>query len=369
MKIRIDRVTASSARKIARRCDKPAWGRVFSDRMFAAEWDQKRGWHHPRVTAYGPIPLDPAANVLHYAQQVFEGLKAHRLADGKVALFRPEKHSARLDASAARLCMPTVGPELFHDALFTLIDLDRAWVPLCGTGALYIRPTIIATEAVLGVRVSSTFLFYVIVGPVGPYFPTGFKPVRIYVEPSFVRSTVGSIGFAKSAGNYAASLLPGKTAHDKGCDQVLFLDAKEHRYLEELGGMNVFCVRDGVLLTPPLSGSILPGVTRASILELAPRLGMKAEERPIAIDELLADLGSGRVSEMFAVGTAAVVTSIGSLVVKDRTVQVTGDRVGPVAHRLYDHLSGLHRGEVNDELGWMQVIPERRAAKLVKRRR
>jgi branched-chain amino acid aminotransferase len=361
MKIHIDLVTPSPARTIAKRCNKPVWGRVFSDRMFLAEWNKERGWHRPRVSAYAPIPLDPAANVLHYAQQVFEGLKAHRLHDGQIALFRPEKHGERLDRSAARLCMPAIGPELFHDAIFTLIGLERAWVPACGKGSLYIRPTIIATEAVLGVRVSATFLFYVIVGPVGPYFPTGFKPVKIYVEPSYVRSAVGSIGAAKSAGNYAASLLPGKTAHDKGCDQVLFLDALEHRYLEELGGMNVFCVRDGALLTPPLSGSILPGVTRASILELAPRLGIKAEERPIALDELLADIESGSVTEMFAAGTAAVVTSIGSLIVKDRVVRVTGDQVGPVAARLYEQLSRIHRGEVADELGWMQMVPEAKA--------
>jgi branched-chain amino acid aminotransferase len=289
-------------------------------------------------------------------------LKAHRLHDGRVALFRPDRYAQRLDVSAARLCMPPVGPKLFHDAITTLVNLERAWVPPCGAGALYVRPTLIATEAVLGVRVSETYLFYVILSPVGPYFPTGFKPVKIYVEPTYVRSAVGGIGFAKSAGNYAASLLPGKIAYDKGCDQVLFLDAKEHRYLEELGGMNVFCVIDGTLVTPALSGSILSGVTRRSILELAPKLGVKTQERPIAIDEVLHGLTTGRVTEVFAVGTAAVVTAIGELVVRgdgvrDRTIRVASGTVGPLAERLYTELCGLHCGEIKDDFGWVQVVP------------
>ena len=363
MKIRIDSVTPTPAKIIAEKCRNPAWGRVFSDRMFLAEWDEKRGWHDARITRYSPLTLDPATNVLHYAQQVFEGLKAHRALNRGVALFRPGKHGERLNTSAARLCMPAVGPELFHDAVFALVELEQAWVPPCGTGSLYVRPTLIATEAALGVRVSATYLFFIIAGPVGPYFPTGFKPVKIYVEPNYVRSSVGSIGFAKASGNYAASLLSAKTAHDKGCDQALFLDAKEHRYLEELGGMNVFCVIDGTLMTPPLTGSILPGVTRASILELAPRLGLKALERPITIDEVLRGVDTGRVSEMFAVGTAAVVTSIGSLLVRDQLVRITGDEVGPVARKLYAELSGLHRGEIADPLGWMQAVPAPKAAR------
>ncbi|MBI5508972.1 MAG: branched-chain amino acid aminotransferase [Deltaproteobacteria bacterium] len=360
MKIEIDAVKSSSASQIARKLKGLHFGREFSDRMFLADWSERRGWHAPRVVAHGPLTLDPAANVLHYAQQVFEGLKAHRLKDGGIAIFRPNMHALRFDCSAERLCMPPVGTELFGAAVDTLVDLERRWVPPSGAGALYIRPTLIATEAVLGVRVSSTYLFFVIVGPVGPYFPNGFKPVKIYVEQSYVRSTPGSIGFAKSAGNYAASLLAGRHAYERGCDQVLFLDAKEHRYLEELGGMNVFAVIDGVLTTPPLSGSILPGVTRATILELAPRLGLEARERPIALDEITRGLEHGRVTEMFAVGTAAVVTAIGKLVVGDQTHTVHHGGVGKIAQTLYDRLTGIHTGVIPDTDGWMHEVREHR---------
>ncbi len=358
MAIRVHDAPSSARATIEEKWKHLPFGEVFTDRMALARWDERRGWHDLEIRPYGPLQLDPAANVLHYAQQVFEGLKAHRWSDGKVALYRPEQHADRLDRSAARLCMPPVGRELFLEAVRTLVDLERAWVPPAEIGTLYIRPTLIGIEPALGVRVSETYLFYVITCPVGPYFPRGFLPVNIWVEPELVRAAAGGIGFAKSAGNYAASLMAGRAAQKHACDQVLFLDAREHRFLEELGGMNVFCVIDGVLTTPPLGGTILPGITRASILELAPRLGLEAAERPIAIDDLVRGLASGAVSEMFAVGTAAVVTAIGGLVWKGETIAVGGGKAGPMASRLYEELTGIHRGSKPDPFAWMQVVPQ-----------
>jgi branched-chain amino acid aminotransferase len=359
MNIRIHDVKSSTRTHITAKHEHLTFGETFTDRMFSAHWTGQKGWHDAEIMPYGPLQLDPAANVLHYAQQAFEGLKAHRWPDGRIAIFRPEQHADRLDRSAERLCMPKVGRELFLEAVETLVDLERDWVPQPERGTLYIRPTIIGTEAALGVRVSRSYIFYVITCPVGAYFPRGFTPVTIYVEPQLVRAAPGGIGFAKSAGNYAASLLAGKQAHAHGCDQVLFLDAHEHRYLEELGGMNVYCVFDGVLTTPPLSGSILPGITRASILELAPTLGHQVAERPITIDEVLAGLKQGRLTEMFAVGTAAVVTAIGGLNWENQLQRVGDGKAGPVAQKLYDRLTGIHRSKGEDTFNWMRVVPPR----------
>lgn len=363
MDIRIADARLTPPDEIARRKENPGFGRVFADRMFVAEWTESTSrWNDPAIVPYAPIPLDPAANVLHYAQEVFEGLKAYSWPDGRVALFRPEMNGRRLNNSADRMCMPRVPEDMWIHAIETLVDLERAWIPTDGEGSLYIRPTMIGTEASLGVKVSSSFLFYIIVGPVGPYFPTGFKPVRIWVTREFVRASVGGIGFAKTAGNYAASLLPGRIAAEKGCSQVLYLDARERRYIEELGGMNVMCRFGGRLVTPPLTGSILPGVTRDSILRLAPDFGYEVEERPIAIDEIVDGAKSGELEEMFAVGTAAVVTSIGELLVEDEPVRIADGGVGKTARELYDRLTAIQYGRAEDPYGWTRIVEPRGAS-------
>jgi len=345
---------------IARKKKDPGFGRTFSDRMLTVRWTSGQGWHDAQIVPYGPISLDPAANVLHYAQEIFEGLKAYRWEDGSLVLFRPEKNAERFDNSARRLCMPAVGTGMFLEAVETLVDLERRWVPEDGKGSLYIRPTMIATEASLGVKVSSEYLFYVIVGPVGPYFPTGFKPVRIYVTREYVRAAVGGIGFAKTSGNYAASLLPGSIAKENDCSQVLYLDAKEQRYIEELGGMNVYCQFENRLVTSPLTGSILPGVTRDSIRHLAPELGLEVDERPVSIEEIEEGVNSGSLKEMFAVGTAAVVTAIGELRIEGYGDLVVGDGgVGRTAESLYDRLTGIQFGREPDSHGWTRKVRSR----------
>ena len=356
MEIKVRPVQTSTPQEIAEKLKDPGFGRTFSDRMFLCRWNAAQGWHDAEIVPYGPLALDPAANVLHYAQEVFEGLKAYAWEDGRVALFRPEKNGERFNSSARRLCMPQVDPELWAAAIEKLVRLEQAWIPRDGKGSLYIRPTLIGTEPSLGVKVSRDYLFFIIVGPVGPYFASGFKPVRIYVQREYVRAVVGGIGFAKTSGNYAASLLPGKVALDKGCSQVLYLDAKELKYIEELGGMNVFCRFGDTLATSPLTGSILPGVTRDCILKLGPEMGYKVEERPISIDEVVAGAAAGDLKEMFAVGTAAVVTAIGTLQVEDREVVIGDGAVGKASQALYDRLTGIQYGRLEDKHGWVRTL-------------
>lgn len=360
MEISVQEAKLTPLAEIAQRKQDPGFGAVFSDRMFIAGWTREKGqWFNAGIVPRAPIPLDPAANVLHYAQEAFEGMKAYLWEDGRVALFRPEKNGERFNRSCDRLCMPRISSEMWIDAIEQLVDLERAWIPEDGKGSLYIRPTIIGTEASLGVKVSSSFLFYIITGPVGPYFKSGFKPVRIHVTREYVRAAVGGIGAAKTAGNYAASLLPGRIAAEKGCSQVLYLDAKEHRYLEELGGMNVFCLFGNTLVTPPLAGSILPGVTRLSILEMGPSLGYEVLERPIAIDEVVAGAKSGALKEMFAVGTAAVVTPIGEVLVEDEPVVVGDGQAGPHAKKLYGAITDIQFGRAEDKFGWTRIVKKR----------
>ncbi len=360
MEIKIHPVSETPREEIEKKKKDPGFGRVFSDRMFRCRWNEEKGWHDPEIVPYGPISLDPAANVLHYGQEVFEGLKAYAWEDGRVALFRPEKNGERIDNSARRLCIPPVGPELWLEAIETLVDLERAWIPTDGKGSLYIRPTIIGDEPGLGVSASNSYLFYIIVGPVGPYFPSGFKPVKIYIQKEYVRAAVGGIGFAKTSGNYAASLLPGKIAKEKGCAQVLYLDAKEFKYIEELGGMNVMCLFGKTLATPALDGSILPGVTRDSILTLAREMGYEVEERRISVDEIREGVRTGALNEMFAVGTAAVVTSIGTLLIEEEEVVIGDGGVGEAARSFYERLTGIQFGRLPDPFGWTRIVPEKR---------
>jgi len=340
--------------------DKPGFGQAFTDHMVVASWSVDRGWHDQKVTAYAPLKVSPAAAVLHYAQEIFEGLKAYRHEDGSVWGFRPEVNAARFSRSATRLALPQVPEEDFVAALRALVTVDESWVPQAETGetSLYLRPYMIATEAALSVRPAREVLFGVIASPAGPYFDTGPKPVSIWLTTSSIRATPGGTGAAKCGGNYAASLAAQAEAIANGCDQVAFVDAVERHWLEEIGSMNLFFVyADGKIVTPELSGSILEGVTRASVLDLARDLGHEVDERRISADEWRDGLRSGEITEVFASGTAAVITPIGRLAWSDGDLTI-GDHsvdygVGPVTATLRKSLLDLQYGRTPDPRGWL----------------
>jgi len=331
------------------------FGKIFTDRMFLAEWSAGKGWHDARIKPYEPFMLDPACLVLHYAQEIFEGLKAYKWEDGRIALFRPEMNARRFQSSADRLCMPEVPEDLFLSGVEKLVSLERDWIPTAPGTSLYIRPALIAVEPVLGVKTSDHYYFYVILSPVGAYYAAGFNPVSILVEDQYVRATPGGTGEAKTGGNYASSLKAGLEAKKKGYDQVLWLDGRERRYIEEVGAMNMFFAYGTHIVTAPLSGSILAGVTRDSVLKLATTLGCTVEERPIEVNELMADFRSGKITEAFGSGTAAVITPVGKLCYKDECVSV-GQGVGSLTQKLYDTLTGIQTGKIADEFGWVRFI-------------
>ena len=333
------------------------FGQVLADLMLRIEHDPERGWHDAVVGPLAPITLSPAAKVLHYSQEIFEGHKAYRWPGGEVALFRPELNAARFNASARRLGMPEIPEALQLAATELLVDLLREWTPP-EPGALYVRPTMIGVDPALGVGPSRDQLYYVICCPVGPYFG-GFEDIAVLVEEREVRAAPGGVGTAKTGGNYAAGIPAQRRAKEAGFDQVLWLDAVQHRYIEELNAMNVFLVQDGVLLTPPTSGTILPGITRRSLLGLAEEAGIEAEERPLDIDEVARGIASGTVTEMFAVGTAVVVTPIGALGYKGQRLEISPGRPRAVARRLFEELTGIQFGRVPDRHGWMRVIGRR----------
>jgi branched-chain amino acid aminotransferase len=334
------------------------FGRVFADLMVQIRHTEQQGWQDAAVVPFGPLSLSPAAKVLHYSAEIFEGHKAYRLADGRVALFRPELNARRLNASARRLRLPEIPEALQLRAVQALVHEVRAWVPSAPDTALYLRPTLIGTEAALGVGPAAEHLYYVIAAPVGSYFGNGFASVAIRVEETRVRAAPGGMGAAKTGGNYAAGVEAQQCALEAGFDQVLWLDARERRYVEELSAMNLFVVQDGVLVTPPLSDTILAGITRQSILELAPELGLRVAERPLAIDDLVAGLRSGRVSEVFAVGTAAVVTPVGTLGYQGQRVTVADGQPGPAVRTIREALTGLQYGRRPDLHGWMRIVED-----------
>ncbi|CAH2030920.1 branched-chain amino acid aminotransferase [Trichlorobacter ammonificans] len=335
---------------------KLGFGRQFTDRMFLAEWSVDRGWHSARIKPYEPFVLDPAALVFHYSQEIFEGLKAYKWQDNRIALFRPEMNARRFNHSAARLCMPEVPEELFLDGIDRLVSLERDWIPTAPGTSLYIRPTMIAVEPVLGVKPSDHYYFYVIMSPVGAYYAAGFKPVSIMVEDRYVRAVPGGTGDAKTGGNYAASLKAGLEAKKKGYDQVLWLDGRERRYIEEVGAMNMFFAYGTHIVTAPLTGSILSGITRESVLRLALELGCTVEERMIDVEHLLQDMKSGAVTEAFGSGTAAVVTPVGRFCYKDECLTVGNGGVGTITQRLYDTLTGIQTGTIEDRFGWIRFV-------------
>jgi len=337
----------------------PGFGKLFTDHMAIVRYTEGQGWHDARVTARAPIPMDPATSVLHYAQEIFEGLKAYRLADNGIALFRPDANAARFQDSAARLAMPAVPEPLFIAAIEELVRIDRDWFPKVDGGALYLRPFVFASEVFLGVRPAREYLFITIASPAGAYFKGGAAPVTIWASQNYTRAAPGGTGAAKCGGNYAASLIAQAEAIAQGCDQVVFLDAVERRWVEELGGMNLFFVfDDGSITTPPLGGTILPGITRDSIIKLARDLGHAVREAPYALDQWRDDARSGRLVETFACGTAAVVTPVGTVKTPDGAFSIGGSQSGPVTARLRRDLVAIQRGEAADPHGWVHRIPD-----------
>ncbi len=338
---------------------KLGFGRVFSDHVFQMDWDGEAGstWHGARIVPWTQLSLQPSAAVLHYAQSIFEGLKAFRGTDGKLRTFRPERHAARFGRSADRICMPTLPPEQFIAAVDKLVRVDQAWVPSAPGASLYIRPTMIATEGFLGVRPAQTYTFFVIVGPVDAYYAEGFAPVRIWVEQTQVRAAPGGLGEAKTGANYAASLQAAELAKKKGYAQVLWLDAVERRFIEEVGTMNFFVRIGDEVITPPLEGTILPGVTRESVITLLRARGVTVTERRIAIDELREAQRAGTLREVFGTGTAAVVSPVGVLGFADGDLIVADGQPGEFARTLHDEVVAIQRGDAPDRFGWMHDVP------------
>jgi branched-chain amino acid aminotransferase len=335
----------------------PGFGRVFTDHMAVVRYSDKQGWHDAKITARKPLMLDPASAVLHYAQEIFEGLKAYRLADGTMAMFRPEANARRFNASAERLAMAKLPEETFLESIRQLVRVDRDWFPTVEGGSLYVRPFMIASEVFLGVKPSSEYLYLVILSPVGGYFKSGASAVSIWVSQEYTRAAPGGTGAAKCGGNYAASLVAQAEASRHGCDQVVFLDAAEHKWVEELGGMNVFFVfEDGSLQTPPLSGTILPGITRDSLMTLARAEGLTVREAPYSIDQWKADAGSGKLKEAFACGTAAVVTPIGSVKSPEGEFKMGTGGPGQTTMRIKQRLVDIQRGVAPDPHGWVHRI-------------
>jgi len=315
-----------------------------------------QGWHNPRVVPYGPLTLEPSAAVLHYSQEIFEGLKAYRSPRDTVLLFRPDKNAARLNHSCERMCMPKMEEHLFLSAIKSVVATDRDWVPRAPGTSLYIRPAMIATEPFLGVRPSQSYLFFVILSPVGAYYAEGFNPVKILVEDHYVRAVRGGTGDAKTGGNYAASLAAAEEAHHKGYTQVLWLDGVERKYVEEVGSMNIAFVIDNELVTPSLNGSTLAGITRDTVLQLARDWGIRVAERQISIDEVFTAVKNGRLSEVFGMGTAAVISPVCELAYKEEKLAIGDGTVGPLAQRLFDDISAIQRGLKPDPHGWMMEI-------------
>lgn len=341
----------------ATRIADPGFGRVFTDHMIMIRYAEGKGWHDAKVTARAPISLDPATSVLHYAQEIFEGLKAYRLSDGSMALFRPDANARRFNASAQRMAMPELPEQLFIESCKAIVEIDRDWFPTVEGGSLYLRPFMFASEAFLGVKPSSEYLYLVIASAAGNYFKSGAPAVSIWVSQDYTRAAPGGTGAAKCGGNYAASLVAQAEAIAKGHDQVVFLDAAEHRWVEELGGMNLFFVfEDGSMITPPLGGTILPGITRDSLLTLAREEGLVVREENYAIDQWRADAESGKLTEAFACGTAAVVTPIGRVSAPEYSFTMGAGGPGQATQRLRQRLVDIQRGTAPDPHGWVQRI-------------
>lgn len=343
-----------AAEERAAQCANPGFGQYFTDHMAAIDWTAEAGWHDAQIRAFGPLTLSPASSVLHYAQEIFEGLKAFRHADGSVWTFRIEANAERFQRSAQRLALPELPTELFIESIRHLVRADADWVPSGGESSLYIRPFMIANEAFLGVRSARRVAYYVIASPAGAYFPQGVKPVTIWLSDEYARAGRGGTGAAKCGGNYAASLLPQQEAYQNGCAQVLFLDAESRKHIEELGGMNVFLVRkDGSVLTPELSGSILEGITRLSVIQLLRDRGHEVVERKVAVEEWIDGVNSGEIAEVFACGTAASISPIGMLKGRGFSAGDADKPAGEVTMALRKELTDIQYGRAPDRHGWL----------------
>ena len=328
------------------------FGLHFTDHMFLMKWDRQDGWHDARICPFHDFSVSPAAMVFHYGQAIFEGLKAYRSKEDEILLFRPRDNFERMNGSATRMCMPRLPVEKVLKSLKALLYLEKGWVPSAPGATLYIRPTMIAMEPMLGLKPADSYYFFIIMSPVGAYYAEGFNPTKIYVSDNYVRAVKGGVGQAKTAGNYAASLRAMNDGKQKGCAQVLWLDACEHKYIEEVGTSNIFFRINGELVTPPLEGSILPGITRDSVMQLAAEWHITVVERPVSIDEVIAAVADGSLQEAFATGTAAVISPVGELVYKNERHVINAAKTGEVAGKLFDILQNIQFGVQEDERGW-----------------
>ncbi|MEK7710007.1 MAG: branched-chain amino acid aminotransferase [candidate division NC10 bacterium] len=346
------RITRATTKKPKPKDSELGFGTVFTDHMFLADFQEEKGWYDPRIEPYGSLTLDPATAVFHYAQAIFEGLKAFRGGDGKVRLFRPQKHVERLNRSARRICIPELDPDFALRSLVELVKLERDWVPSSVGTSLYVRPTVIATEPFLGVRPSKAYVYFVILSPVGTYYPEGINPVKILIMEKYVRAVPGGVGEAKTGGNYAASLLPAEEAHAAGFTQVLYLDGVHRRYIEEVGTMNIMVRIGDEVITPPLAGTILAGVTRDSALALLREWGVAVSERQIGIDEIIAAARKGTLREVWGTGTAAVISPVGELSYRGDRIVINEGRIGDLTGRLYQAIVDIQYARVPDTRGW-----------------
>lgn len=335
---------------------KLGFGHVFTDHMFVMDYDAGQGWHDARIVPYGDISLSPAAMCLHYGQEIFEGLKAYRTADGSIQLFRPDENFKRMNTSAERMVIPQIDEVFMLDALKKLVELEKGWVPHSEGTSLYIRPFIFATDPYVGVKPADHYLFMIILSPSGAYYSTGLNPVKIYVEEKYVRAVRGGTGFAKTAANYAISLKGQDEAHNQDYEQVLWLDGVEQKYVEEVGSMNIFFVINGEVITPQLTGSVLPGITRKSAIEICRKKGYKVTERRIAIDEIAKAYDEGKLDEVFGTGTAAVISPVGHLKWGDKIMEINNNQIGNISHMLYETLTGIQWGKLPDEFGWIVKV-------------
>ena len=335
---------------------KLGFGHIFTDHMFAMNYDTGKGWHDARIVPFDNVTLSPAAMCLHYGQEIFEGLKAYRTADGSVQLFRPDENYKRMNVSAERMVIPKIDEEFMLRATKKLIEIEKDWVPHTDGASLYIRPFIFATDPYVGVRPADHYLFLIILSPSGAYYSTGLNPVKIYVEQKYVRAVRGGTGFAKTAANYAISLKGQDEAHSQDYEQVLWLDGVEQKYIEEVGSMNIFFVIDGEVITPELTGSVLPGITRKSALAVCRSKGIKATERRITIEEVAKAYDKGKLDEVFGTGTAAVISPVGHLKWGDKIMTINNNEIGPISQMLYDTMTGIQWGKIEDTFGWTVKI-------------
>ena len=350
------RITRSKELKPHPKDKELGFGQFFTDHMFVMDYSPQSGWSDPRIEPYGAFPIEPAAMVFHYGQAIFDGMKAYRSAKGTIHLFRPHKYLSRLNESARRVCIPEVDTEFVLDALKVLIGIERGWIPNSREASLYIRPFIIATDSALGVRASRTYRFFIILSPVGAYYPEGFKPVKIFITTKYVRAVRGGVGEAKTSGNYAASLLASEEAKKLGFTQVLWLDAIERRFIEEVGTMNIFVKLGDELATPALSGSVLSGITRDSVIRFCRDRGIRVSERPISIDEVIEAHKSQTLKEVFGSGTAAVISPVSELWYSDQRFIINDGEVGETAAMLYDEITAIQYGLNPDPYGWIMEL-------------